>query len=221
MRNTVPTDWRAWYATALLRLDRRAEAREIASEGVEISRAWGARWPLGASLRVAGLVEGGTAGIALLREGEELFAGSPAHLEHARLLVTLGATLRRHGSLSDARDVLSRAADLAQRIGARALLRRAQDELKAAGARPRRVALTGVDALTPGELRVAQEALTGRTNREIAQALFVTPKAVEYHLANVYRKLGIAARAELTRAMTRQLDAASSTNGAAPSARAT
>jgi DNA-binding CsgD family transcriptional regulator len=147
------------------------------------------------------MVDGGAEGIAMLHEAEELLHGSPARLEHARLLMTLGATLRRNGSLIEARGVLTRAADLAQRLGARAILRRATDELRAAGARPRRIALTGVDALTPAELRVAQEALAGRTNREIAQALFVTPKAVEYHLANTYRKLGIGSRAELARAM--------------------
>ena len=67
--------------------------------------------------------------------------------------------------------------------------------------RPRRLALTGVDSLTPSELRVARMAAGGRTNREIAQSLFVTPKAVEYHLANVYRKLGIRGRADLSGAL--------------------
>ena len=204
MRNTVPTDWRSWYATALFRLERREEARTIAEENVEVARQWGAAWPLGAALRVLGLVEGGPVGVGFLREGRELLADSPAQLEHARLLVTFGATLRRNGGLTEAREVLTRAADLAQRLGARALLRRATDELRAAGARPRRVALTGVDSLTPAELRVAGEALAGLTNREIAQALFVTPKAVEFHLANTYRKLGIAARGELASALANE-----------------
>ena len=202
MRNTVPTDWRSWYATALFRVERRDEARAIANENVEIARQWGAAWPLGAALRVQGLVQGGPGGIATLREARELLADSPAQLEHARLLVTLGAAIRRNGGLTEARAVLVQAADLAQRLGARALLRRATDELRAAGSRRQRVALTGVDALTPAELRVAQEALNGRTNREIAGVLFVTPKAVEFHLANTYRKLGIAGRAELEGAMS-------------------
>jgi DNA-binding CsgD family transcriptional regulator len=64
--------------------------------------------------------------------------------------------------------------------------------------------MTGVDALTPSELRVARMAAEGRTNREVAQALFVTPKAVEYHLANAYRKLGIGARAELAGVLARE-----------------
>ncbi|HEX5588857.1 MAG TPA: AAA family ATPase [Candidatus Limnocylindrales bacterium] len=201
MRNSVPTEWRSWYATALVGAGRRDEARAIAADGVEVARAWGAAWPLGAALRAAGLVEGGGAGLALLHEAEALLADGPARLEHARLLVDLGAALRRNGSLTEARAVLARAADLARQIGARRLLARAATEQRAAGARPRRVALTGVDALTPAERRVAQEALAGRSNREIAQALFVTPKAVEFHLANAYRKLHIGSRGELAGVM--------------------
>jgi DNA-binding CsgD family transcriptional regulator len=201
MRNGVPTEWRSWYATALLAAERRHEARDLAREGVEIARAWGAAWPLGAALRVAGVVEGGGEGITLLREGETLLAGSPARLEHARLLVDLGGALRRNGSLTDAREVLASAADLAQQIGARRLLANAIAEQRAAGARPRRIALTGVDSLTPAERRFAEEAMAGRSNREIAQALFVTPKAVEFHLANAYRKLDVGSRAELAGVM--------------------
>ncbi|HEX4897146.1 MAG TPA: AAA family ATPase [Candidatus Limnocylindrales bacterium] len=201
MRNGIPTEWRTWYASALVEAGRRDEAREITREGVDIARAWGAEWPLGNALRASGLAEGGPAGLTLLRQAEELLAGSPARLEHARLLVDLGGALRRNGSLTEAREVLARAADLARQIGARRLLARATTELRAAGARPRRVALTGVDALTPAELRVIQEALAGRSNREIAQALFVTPKAVEFHLANAYRKLDIGSRGELAGVM--------------------
>jgi DNA-binding CsgD family transcriptional regulator len=87
------------------------------------------------------------------------------------------------------------------RATSRALRDRAVAELRAAGARPRRHALTGVESLTPAELRVAREAVGGRTNREIAQALFVTPKAIEFHLANIYRKLEIGTRVDLPRAM--------------------
>ena len=72
-------------------------------------------------------------------------------------------------------------------------------ELAAAGARPRRDALlTGPGSLTPSERRIAELAATGQSNREIAQALFVTPKTVEYHLRNAYRKLDIQTRRELS-----------------------
>ena len=202
MRNIAPVEWRAWFATALFAAGRRDEARAIVDEGIEIARAWGADWGLGTILRVSGLVEGGGMGISLLRESEVLLSNGPARLEHARVLVELGAALRRHGSLVEARTVLARGADLALPLGARAILARAVSEQRAAGARPRRIALTGVDALTPAERRVAQEAMAGRSNREIAQALFVTPKAVEFHLANVYRKLDIGSRGELTGVMS-------------------
>jgi DNA-binding CsgD family transcriptional regulator len=73
--------------------------------------------------------------------------------------------------------------------------------LRASGARPRRRALWGVDALTPSELRVATLAATGQTNREIAQQLFVTPATVETHLTQVYRKLELDGRAGLAGAL--------------------
>jgi DNA-binding CsgD family transcriptional regulator len=82
-------------------------------------------------------------------------------------------------------------------MGARALAETALEELRATGARPRRAAYTGVESLTPAELRVARLAAEGLTNREIAQELFVTAKTVQTHLSSVYRKLDAASRQEL------------------------
>ena len=79
-----------------------------------------------------------------------------------------------------------------------------REELGATGARPRREWLTGVEALTPGELRVARLAAEGQTNRQIAQALYVTLKTVEGHLARAYVKLGIAGRAGLADALAEE-----------------
>jgi DNA-binding NarL/FixJ family response regulator len=73
--------------------------------------------------------------------------------------------------------------------------------LRAAGARPRTTAIGGVESLTARELRVATLAAEGRTNREIAQALFVTPKTVEVHLSGAYRKLAIRSRRDLPGAL--------------------
>jgi DNA-binding CsgD family transcriptional regulator len=74
---------------------------------------------------------------------------------------------------------------------------RAREELMACGARPRRLVVTGVDALTASERRVARMAADGMSNTEIAQALFVTRKTVEKHLGGAFTKLGVSARTEL------------------------
>jgi ATP/maltotriose-dependent transcriptional regulator MalT len=91
--------------------------------------------------------------------------------------------------------------ELAHACGARALVARAREELLATGARPRRIVRTGADALTASERRVARMAAEGMTNREIAQALFVTMRTVEVHLTHAYQKLGISSREKLPAAL--------------------
>ena len=143
-----------------------------------------------------------TRGLELLRESVAVLADSPALLERAHSLAELGAALRRAGQRAAAREPLAEALDLAARCGARPLAARAREELKATGARPRREWRTGVEALTPSELRVARLAAEGRTNREIAHELYVTLKTVEGHLARAYAKLGIDGRASSQRPST-------------------
>jgi DNA-binding CsgD family transcriptional regulator/RecA/RadA recombinase len=200
-RNPAFMPWRSQAALALLQLERREEAAPLAEEELELARTWGAPRALGAALRVAGLVEGGAEGMALLQEAVELLSDSPAKLEQAKARTELGAALRRANQRSKAREQLRRAVELATICGASPLAARAESELLATGARPRRVALSGVESLTPSERRVAELAAEGPTNREIAQALFVTPKTVEVHLSSVYRKLGISSRSQLAGAL--------------------
>ena len=130
-----------------------------------------------------------------------MLEGGPSPLETARARVALGAALRRQRQPGPARQMLRQALDAADRAGAGPIADEAREELVAAGARPRRARLSGRDALTASELRVATRAAEGRSNREIAQALFVTVKTIEAHLGNAYRKLGIASRAELAAAL--------------------
>lgn len=92
--------------------------------------------------------------------------------------------------------------ELAARIDARPLVSTAQRELRLIGLRPRRTVTTGRDSLTASELRVATLAAEGVTNRQIAQALFVTTRTVEVHLTNAYWKLRIDNRAALASALT-------------------
>jgi DNA-binding CsgD family transcriptional regulator len=194
--------WRGEAAQSLLALGDRDRARGLAAEALERAERTSVLHERLDAHRVAGLCEGEARGIELLRTAVELGASAPPRLETIRALVDLGAALRRANQRSDARLPLQQAVDLARQGGAFALHEQARIELAATGARPRREALlSGPASLTPSERRIAELAATGRSNREIAQTLFVTPKTVEYHLRNSYRKLDVAGRGELADAL--------------------
>ena len=169
-------------------------------------RVFGAPRALGIALRIAGLAQGGKRGLELLDESVAVLRSSPALLERAHSLAELGAALRRAGQRAAAREPLAEALDLAARCGARPLAARAREELRATGARPRREWRTGVEALTPSELRIVRLAAEGRSNREIAHELYVTLKTVEGHLSRAYAKLGIEGRGQLGRGPRRRKD---------------
>jgi DNA-binding CsgD family transcriptional regulator len=196
-----------WRSSLALVLGPTREAEHLVEEELELARSFGAARAVGIALRARALARRGDAAVAGLREAVETLAASPARLERARALVDLGAALRRAGRRKDALEALREGLDGADRCGAHQLATRARAELKAAGARPRRERVSGVEALTASERRVAQMATEGLTNRQIAQALFVTTKTVEMHLGRVYLKLGIRRRHELAGAL-RQPDAA-------------
>jgi DNA-binding NarL/FixJ family response regulator len=188
--------WRSLKAEALDRMGRRDEAIALAREELEVTRAFGAPAWLGRTLRILGTLEG-EAGLERLRESTEVLERSTARLEHAKALAALGFGLRRARKPTAARDPLRRSLELAAACGADSLTGQVRAELRAAGARPRRATLGGVESLTASERRVADLAAGGRTNREIAQELYVTLKTVEVHLSNAYRKLDIRSRREL------------------------
>jgi DNA-binding NarL/FixJ family response regulator/predicted negative regulator of RcsB-dependent stress response len=194
------TSWRAEAAILLARLENEERARRLAAEGVRRAEAFGSRVARGIALRAAALVErptdqdGLAASVAQLRD-------SGARLELARSLLELGAALRRSGRRADAREPLREAVEVAVECGAEALAAHAHEELVAAGARPRRDPTESRSKLTPSERRVAHMAAEGMTNREIAQALFVTENTIETHLRSVYRKLDIHSRSQLAGAL--------------------
>lgn len=193
--------WRSLAAEALARFGERAEARRLAAEEVELGRSFGASRSLGIALRVLGVVEGGARGRELLREATAVLAASPARLEESRALKDLGAALRRSGRRAEARTVLEKGLRLAERCGGVLLVGQLGEELEASGARPGRQGRVGRAALTPGEQRVARLAADGLTNRQIAEKLFVSGRAVEFHLGNTYAKLGVSSRRELAAAL--------------------
>jgi DNA-binding CsgD family transcriptional regulator/Tfp pilus assembly protein PilF len=203
LRSPTPSiaPWRSDAALAHLALGKPAEARALAAEEVTLARAFKGLRTLGVALRAAGLTDGGQRGIELLRQAVRVLEGSGARLEHARAMADLGAALRRAGQRAESREILRAALDLAHRCGALALTERARTELAAAGGRPRRLVLSGLDSLTPSERRVAQLAAGGLSNRDIAQNLFITARTVEGHLTHAYQKLAITSREQLPAAL--------------------
>ncbi len=198
---SVLVDWVPSAALALTGLGREDDARALVSRELVAAVTFGAPRRHGIALSAFGRLDPGPEGLAGLHAATQLLERCPARLEHARALVNLGIGLHSRGQLEDSREALSHGLDIAQRCGANALTNRARTTLVATGARPRRDALSGPAALTPAELRTARMAVGGLTNRQIAQALFVSAKTVEAQLSHAYTKLAIHSRSELAAAL--------------------
>jgi DNA-binding CsgD family transcriptional regulator len=201
--NPAVAPWRSETALALRQLDRVDEAAELAAAEVADARRFGAPRALAIALTAQALVVGGAEGAALAEEAGDVAERGGAKLDAARSHVARGTLLRAAGKRTDAQHALRAGLDAATACGAHALATHARDELVVAGGRPRRARTRGADALTPGERRVALLAADGFTNRQIADALFVTPRAVSFHLSNAYGKLGITGRDGLVAALNR------------------
>jgi DNA-binding CsgD family transcriptional regulator/tetratricopeptide (TPR) repeat protein len=204
VRNPAFSPWRGYAAQAASRLGDDSAAHTLADEEVELARRFGAAGATGIALRARALVESSAPDrLDLLREAADTLADSPLALEHARCLVELGSALRRAGWSRAARGPLQDGLERSREGEAHALAERAAEELVASGARPRTRARSGVEALTPSERRVAVMAGGGMSNREIAEALFVTRRTVETHLTHAYEKLEISSRDDLANALGR------------------
>ncbi len=196
---TLP--WRSGAARALGSLGRAEEAQELLEEELELARAYEAPAAIGIALHAKADVAGEGEEIEILREAVEALGTSEAALDHALALIGLGAAVRRSGARRECREPLREGMDLAQRCGSRAGVERALHELRASGARPRRPAIRGAEALSPQERQTARRAAEGLSNREIAEAMFLTRRTIEMHLSGAYRKLGISSRDELAAAL--------------------
>jgi len=214
--NPAILPWRSAAALSLAALGDKEAASRLCADEIALARGWSAGRALGIALHAGGLVARGADGAELLTEAVAVLRPAPAPLELARALIDLGAAQRRAGARTEARELLREGLDLAYAMGGLALCDRARRELVIAGGRPRRDATRGRDALTPGELQVAQLAAAGLTNRQIAQRLFVTQRTVENHLTSSYAKLQITSRGALSDAL--EADNASALPDPAPAA---
>jgi DNA-binding CsgD family transcriptional regulator len=189
-----------------LQLGRRAEAERACGEISDRARAKGQPWALARAHRSAGLCSGEDAGDEHFRTALDLHASTPDRYETARTELAFGARLRRRRRRVEARPLLRSALATFERLGAVPWADRAARELEATGESAHRREASAVSGLTPQERQIAQLLVAGRTTRETAAALFISPKTVEYHLRHVYLKLDVRSRSALAEMIGRPTD---------------
>lgn len=188
---------------ACLRLGREDEAAKAAADFVREAAAKAQPWAQARAERCQGLLAAEGESDRHFEAALRLHAETPDGFEAGRTHVAYGARLRRERQRLRAREHLRAAVEIFDRLGAVPWSDIARAELAATGETARRRDATTLNDLTPQELQIAISLAAGRTTRETAAALFLSPKTVEYHLRNVYRKLSIGSRSELKDEMAR------------------
>ncbi|WP_109211656.1 MULTISPECIES: LuxR family transcriptional regulator [Microbacterium] len=189
------------HSDALMRIGRRDEAMAAAHAYRERAIAKGQPWARARAERAMGIVLPGDECDEWFRSALDWHERTLDRFEKARTRLAYGERLRRAGRRVDAREQLRAALDDFTELGASVWRDRAAAELTATGEHVRPSAGSVVSDLTPQELQVSLLLAEGRTTRETAAALFLSPKTVEYHLRKVYTKLGIGSRTELAAAL--------------------
>ncbi len=208
---------------AYLRLGDDQEARRLAAQLMATAQAKGQPWSRARALRCQGMLTGTDRGgradggradggraddpggfAGAFEQALAQHALTPDSFETARTRLAYGERLRRARHRVRAREQLRAAAEVFERLDAQPWAGRARAELAATGETRRARDLSTLDELTPQELQIAVLLTGGRTTREAAAALFLSPKTVEYHLRHVYQKLGLHSREELARVLVAQ-----------------
>ncbi|MFG2383784.1 helix-turn-helix transcriptional regulator [Streptomyces avermitilis] len=217
----VVTPWRSAAAECRLALGEPQDALDLAGEELRLALVWNTPRPVGRALRVLGTATGGRRGLELADRAVRTLREGAVATELIPALIAQGRQLVAAGERSRARDPLREAAERAERLGAVRLRALAEEALREGGSRRAATALTGWEALTGSERRIAALAADGRTNAEIAELLHLARRTVETHLTSTYRKLGIRRRAELATALTERSAEATETTETTGAAGAT
>ena len=184
---------------AYLRLGRVDDAAAAAQRYAARAAAKGQPWALARAARCAALVARRLR--AALHEALALHEQTPDVFERARTQLAYGARLRRARQRVRAREQLREALESFDRLGPSPWADAAGAELAATGETARRRDPSTLGELTPQELQIALLLAGGKTTREAAAALFLSPKTIEYHLRSIYRKLDVNSREALAQAL--------------------
>ena len=197
-------EWLPDLIEAYIRADRIDEARPRLELWEQRAAQTQRLWALAAAARYRGLLAAEDEIDAHFEEALALHDRTPSPFERARTELCYGERVRRAGRRVDARRHLRAALEGFERLGAVPWAERTRAELRATGETARRRDPTAAERLTPQELQVALAVGEGRTNRDVAAALFLSPKTIEYHLGNIYRKLDVRSRAQLAHLLARE-----------------
>jgi DNA-binding CsgD family transcriptional regulator len=201
-----------------LKLGRDDDAARAAADFIATAQAKGQPWPLARALRCQGMLAPDTTFAADFEQAIELHEQTPDVFEAARTRLAYGQRLRRTRNRVLAREQLRAAVDAFDSLGARPWADLARAELAATGETRRPRDASRLDELTPQELQIALLLTAGKTTRETAAALFLSPKTVEYHLRHVYQRLGIHSREELAQRLGEAAGPADNTDARRPGA---
>ena len=190
-----------WALTELIEAAVRSGCRETAAAALETlaerTQISGTEWARGIEARSRALLSDGQAANVFYQEAIDRLGRTRIAVHHARARLLYGEWLRRENRRQDARGQLRSAYDMFTRFGADGFAERARRELAATGETARKRSVESYAELTPQEAQIARLAQDGSTNQEIAAELFISPRTVEWHLGNVFAKLGITSRRDL------------------------
>jgi DNA-binding CsgD family transcriptional regulator len=192
--NPASLPWRSLAGVIAHTAGDTAKGHALIEEEVHLCRLFEVPIPLGVALQRRAFTESGDQALETFKDAVDVLSDTEASVHLARAHAGLGRSLRRAGQRVSARNHLKAGLDLAYRSGATGLVVQIREELAAAGGRPRRPLVTGVESLTPTELRIARLASNNMSNRDIAEQIFVSRSTVAWHLRNVYRKLNVEGR---------------------------
>jgi len=197
--NPVFSEWRMGACLAWCAAGDKVRARSYGEASLDLAVQFGAPMMVARSAAALAMTHDGAMRVSLLLRASDIVDTHPSLIARCLVALDLGEALLQTGDTDAALERLRRGADLAVQMDAAGLMARAHQAMLQAGARPRRLAQSGVASLTQAEFRVAALVAAGKKNTEVAAELFIGLKTVESHLARVYRKMHVTGRAELIR----------------------